>query len=320
MKTRRTPRRRPLGGGRLPGPLLVLASVLSVQFGQAFGKQLFDQAGPWGVAALRLALAAGVLLLVWRPRLSRLRGSLRLVLAFGLAIAGMNLIYPAMQHLPLGVATGLQLLGPLTVALLAVRRPLDLAWSVLATLGVLLFYGPGAPAPSLVGVLLALASGVAMGVYVLLSKRAGRRTPDGSLLAGAVSCAAVVMLPVGIAESGVALLDPELLLAGAGLALVSAVLPYSLDLLALRRLPPRVVGVLESLEPAVAGVAGMVVLHEMLATTQWLALGCVTVASLGAVLVMAPEPVPAPGPTPDAHRESAVRRRGSPCTAGHRRT
>jgi len=302
-RARTRPRR-----ARLPAPLIVLASVLSVQFGQAFGKQMFAQAGPWGVAALRLAIAAVLLLLIWRPRLSRLRGSLRLALAFGLAIAGMNLIYPAMQHLPLGVATGLQLLGPLTVALLAVRRPVDLVWSVLAMLGVLLFYGPGAPTPSLVGVLLALASGLAMGVYVLLSQRAGRRTTDGSLLALAVTCAAVVMLPVGIAESGVALLDPQLLLAGAGLALVSAVLPYSLDLVALRRLPPRVVGVLESLEPAVAGLAGMVVLHELLAPTQWFALACVTVASVGAVMVTAPGPVPAPGPTPDGHRESTVRR------------
>ncbi|HWL98034.1 MAG TPA: EamA family transporter [Nocardioidaceae bacterium] len=143
---------------------------------------------------------------------------------------------------------------------------------------------------------------------MLLSQRAGRRTTDGSLLALAVTCAAAVMLPVGIAESGVALLDPHLLLAGAGLALVSAVLPYSLDLVALRRLPPRVVGVLESLEPAVAGVAGMVVLHELLATTQWFALACVTVASVGAVMVTVPGPVPAPGPTPDGHRESTVRR------------
>jgi inner membrane transporter RhtA len=268
----------------MPAPALVLASVVSVQFGQAFGKQLFDQAGPLGVAGIRLALAAVVLLTVWRPRLPRHRGSAVLVLAFGAAIAGMNLIYPAMLHLPLGVATGLQLLGPLTVALLGSRRLADLGWSALAILGVGLFYGPGAPAPPLAGVLLALGSGLSMGCYLLLSRHAGRQSTDGSTLALAVACAASIMLPFGIAETGPALLEPQLLAAGCGLALVSAVVPYSLDLTALRRLPPRIVGILESLEPAVAGVAGLAVLRETLATTQWLALVCVTVASVGVVV------------------------------------
>jgi threonine/homoserine efflux transporter RhtA len=269
---------------RAPAAALVLLSVVSVQVGQAFGKQLFSLAGPFGVASLRLSIAACVLLLFCRPRPSVDRRSLGLVLAFGTAIAGMNIIYPALQYLPLGVATALQLTGPLTLALLASRRRTDLAWTLLAVTGVALFYAPGAPAPPATGVLLALSSGLAMGAYLLLSQRAGSQTVDGSLLALAVACAALILLPFGVAESGTALLDWHLLLAATGLALVSAVLPYSLDLSALRRLPARVVGVLESLEPAVAGLAGLLVLHEHLGLIQWSALACVTAACTGAVL------------------------------------
>ncbi len=263
---------------------LVLLSVVSVQVGQAFGKQLFGDVGPLGIATLRLSIAALVLLAVWRPRVRAARPSVPLVLAFGAAIAGMNLIYPAMERLPLGVATGLQLTGPLTLALLASRRLPDLGWTLLAAAGVALFYAPDAPPPSPTGVALALASGLSMGAYLLLSKQAGRRSADGSFLALAVGCAAAITLPFGVAESGAGMLDPRLLVAGTGLALVSAVLPYSLDLSALRRLPARVVGVLESLEPAVAGLAGLLILQEYLVLPQWLALGCVTAACIGVVL------------------------------------
>jgi inner membrane transporter RhtA len=274
--------------GLVPAPTLVLGSVLCVQFGQAFGRQLFDDAGPLGVASLRLSLAAVVLMLVWRPRLPSGSGRLGTVPAFGTAIVGMSLVYPAMQHLPLGVATGLQLLGPLTVALLASRRPPDLLWALLATIGVLLFYAPGAPPQSAVGVCFALASGVAMGCYLLLSRRAGHRATDGSLLAWAVAWAALLSLPFGIAESGTRLLEPALLLAGSGVAVLSAVVPYSLDLSALRRLPPRVVGILESLEPAVAALAGILILGQDLAINQWLALACITIACTAAMTVGPP--------------------------------
>lgn len=268
----------------VPAPLLILGSVVSVQVGQGFGKQMFGLVEPAGVVTLRLGLAALVLLAVWRPRLPTDRQSLGLVLAFGTAIAGMNIIYPAMQYLSLGVATSLQLLGPLIVALVASRCARDIAWTMLAGTGVLLFYNPEGTALPVIGVFLALASGGSMGLYLLLSRRAGARTANGSTLALAVTWAALISLPFGITEAGVKLVQPHVLLAGLGLALLSAVLPYSLDLAALRRLPPRVVGVLESLEPVVAALAGLLILSEYLTVTQWLAVSCITSASIGTVL------------------------------------
>lgn len=272
----------------VPAPLLVLGSVLCVQFGQAFGRQLFDAADPLGVASLRLSMAALVLMLLSRPRLPSDGRTLGIVVAFGSAIAGMSLVYPAMQYLPLGVVTGLQLLGPLTVALIASRRLIDLLWALLASVGVVLFYTPGAPQQSAIGACFALASGVAMGSYLLLSRRTGNRAADGSLLALAVTLAALLTLPIGIAESGPDLLQPDLLLAATGVAVLSAVIPYSLDLAALRVLPPRTVGILESLEPAVAALAGILLLGQDLATNQWLALTCITIACTGATTVKPP--------------------------------
>jgi threonine/homoserine efflux transporter RhtA len=265
-----------------PAPLLVLGSVVSVQVGQAVGKQAFGLLEPPGVVTLRLGLAALVLLAVLRPRLPADGHALGLVVAFGTAIAGMNLVYPAMQHLPLGVATSLQLLGPLTVAMAGSRRPRDVVWALLACAGVLLISGwaGGGPLP-VVGVLLALGSGAAMGGYLLLSRRAG--TAAHGTLALAVAWAAVVSLPFGISASGADLVQPPILAVGLLVAVLSAVLPYSLDLAALRRLPPRTVGVLESLEPVVGALAGLVVLAEVLDARQWVAVACITAASAGAV-------------------------------------
>jgi inner membrane transporter RhtA len=265
-----------------PAPLLVLGSVVSVQVGQAVGKRAFDLLEPAGVVTLRLGLAALVLLAVLRPRLPADTRALGLVVAFGTAIAGMNLVYPAMQHLPLGVATSLQLLGPLTVALAGSRRPRDIAWALLAAAGVLLFSGwaGGGPLP-VAGVLLALGSGAAMGCYLLLSRRAGKADPGA--LALAVAWAAIISLPFGVSASGADLVQPPMLAVGLLVAVLSAVLPYSLDLAALRRLPPRTVGVLESLEPVVGALAGLVVLAEVLDARQWVAVACITAASAGAV-------------------------------------
>jgi threonine/homoserine efflux transporter RhtA len=257
----------------------VLGSVLSVQLGQAVGKQLFDQLSPAGVVALRLGVAALVLLAVHRPVPARSHRQLVLAGSFGTAIAGMNLIYPALRYLPLGVATTLQLLGPLTLALLSSRRPVDAGLAVLAASGVWLFHADGTDSLPPPGILLALGSGASMTVYLLLSRHAGSRSADGSVLALAVAWAAVLTIPFGVAENGITLLHPPVLAAGAGVAVLSAVLPYSLDLAALRRLPPRVVGVLESLEPAVAGLAGVLLLNEFLTARHWIGIACVAAAA-----------------------------------------
>lgn len=268
---------------RFPAPLLVLCSVLSVQFGQAIGKSLFGHIGPGGVVALRLGLAALVLLLIFRPALPRGRANVALVLGFGTAIAGMNLVYPAMQYLPLGLATSLQLLGPITLALLTSRRLLDVGFAALAGLGVWLFHSPAGAHYPLPGILLALASGAAMAAYLLLSRRAGASNVTAAPLVWAVAWAAVLTVPIGIAESGTALLDARVLAVGLIVAVLAAVVPYSLELVALRRIPPRTVGILQSLEPAAAGLAGTIILAEHLDSLQWLALGCVGAATAGTV-------------------------------------
>ncbi|GAB3702344.1 EamA family transporter [Nocardiopsis oceani] len=268
---------------RFPASVLVLGSVLSVQFGQALGKGLFEQIGPAGVVALRLGLAAVVLMAVVRPALPRSRGELGLVLGFGTAIAGMNLVYPALVYLPLGLATSLQLLGPITLALLTSRRLRDIGFAVVAGAGLWLFYRPAEADYALTGLLLALASGVSMVAYLLLSRRAGAGTVTAAPLAWALIWAAVLTVPAGVVESGSGLLTPWVLFIGLVVAVLASVLPYSLELAALRRITPRTVGVMQSLEPAAAGLAGTLILAEYLSPLQWLALVCVGAASAGAV-------------------------------------
>ncbi|WP_063628815.1 EamA family transporter [Amycolatopsis taiwanensis] len=269
--------------GERGAPLLILGSVLSIQFGQALGKDLFGAVGPCGVVALRLGIAAMLMLLVYRPTPPRRRSEWALILGFGTAISGMNVIYLALGHLPLGLAIALQLLGPITLAVLTSRRLLDLALALLAGFGVWLFHVPGSATTSVAGVLPALLSGAAMAAYLLLSKQAGARSAGGSPLALALCWAALLAVPLGIAESGPALLNPAIVGQGALVAVLSAVLPYSLELAALRRMSPRTVGILQSLEPAIAGLAGTLILHEVLNPWQWMALACVGVASAGTV-------------------------------------
>jgi threonine/homoserine efflux transporter RhtA len=268
---------------QVPAPLLVLGAVVSVQFGQALGKQMFGTVEPVGVVALRLGLAALVLLTLHRPALPRSAADLGTVAAFGTAIAGMNLVYPALRYLPLGLAISLQLLGPIALALLTSRRAVDVGLAALAGCGIWLFHAPSGTDFPLPGVLLALGGGVSMALYLLLSRHAGARSTGGGPLALAVAWAALLTVPFGAAQSGTTLLEPRVLAHGLVVALVSAALPYSLELAALRRLPPRVVGVLQSLEPAAAGLAGTLLLAEYLGPAQWLALSCVATAAAGTV-------------------------------------
>lgn len=277
----------------VPAPALVLCSVVSVQFGQAIGKGLFETATPAGVVTLRLGLAALILVVIYRPRLPRTQSELAVVAGLGSAIAGMNIVYPAMDHLPVGVATTLQLLGPFTVALLASRRLLDVIWSLLAAVGLVLFALPGTGAGlPLWGIGLGLLAAVSMGSYILLSKRAGSLSEDGSLLALALVLATLWWTPSGIVQNGAGLLEPRLLLVAAVVAVLSAALPYSLELVALRELSPRVVGVLQSLEPAAGAIAGFLVLTESLTVLQIIAIGCVTAASIAAVLTSSARRLP----------------------------
>jgi inner membrane transporter RhtA len=284
---------------RLPGvpaPVLVLGSVIAVQTGQSLGKGMFGQVGAPGVITLRLGFAALILFALWRPRPPR-RDALPLIAALGTAIAGMQFIYPAMERLPVGIASTVQFLGPLVLALAGSRRPADVLWAGLAAVGVAMIYRPGGgPVPlSPAGVALALTSGAFMAAYLLLNKRVGARRADGSDLTWAVGFAALLVLPLGPAFDGTALFRGDVLLAGAGTALVSAVVPWSLDQAALRRLPERVVAVMVSLEPAAGAVAGLLVLGEHLSSPQWFAVACVSAASAGVVVTARDRSSPAPG-------------------------
>ena len=256
------------------GVALVVAAVTSLQFGAGFAVTLFDELGPGGTAFLRLAIAAVVLLAIWRPSL---RGrDIRLAAAFGITLGLMNLcIYEAMDRIPLGIAVTIEFWGPLAVAVAGSRRPLDLLWVALAAGGIVLLADPGGSLDA-VGVAFALAAGGLWAGYILLSARVGAVWPGGSGLAIAMVFGALVTLPAGLDAD---LLEPGILAAGAVIALASSVIPYSFELEALRRLPARVFGVLMSLEPAVAALAGLVVLGQALELREWLAIGLVVVAS-----------------------------------------
>jgi inner membrane transporter RhtA len=270
---------------RVPPTGLVLAAVASVQFGAALAKTLFDDLGPGGTVFLRVLLAALVLAALWRPRVrGHSRRDLVLAAAFGLSLAGMNLsFYGALDRIPLGVAVTFEFVGPLGVAVAGSRRPLDLLWVVLAAVGILLLSDFGdSSGLDAAGVALALLAGAFWAAYILLSARTGRVFPGGTGLALAMLVASMLLIPVGVADGGGALLEPDLLAIGAAVALLSSAIPYSLELEALRRLPEAVFGVLMSLEPAMAALAGFVVLAQDLRARELVAILLVVVASAGA--------------------------------------
>jgi inner membrane transporter RhtA len=238
--------------------------------------------GSFGTVALRLFFAAVVLLLVWRPSLRIERRTWTVVLAYGVILGVMNqCFYLALDRLPLGIAVTIEFLGPLAVALAGSRRWLDAFWALLAAGGVvLLMEGRGELDP--LGVLFALAAGTLWGLYILVGAALGRHTTEGRGLALGMAVAALVAVPFGVADAGAALFTPWVLAAGLGVALMSSVIPYTLDLEALRRIPPHVFGILMSLEPAMAALIGLIVLGESLHPSQWLAVLCVVAASAGA--------------------------------------
>ena len=268
---------------RVPPISLVLGAVMSVQVGASFAKTLFDDVGPGGTVLLRIILAAVILALLWRPEVrGRSRDEWLLVAAFGFCLAGMNYaFYAALDRIPLGVAVTFEFVGPLGVAVFGSRRPLDLVWVVLAAAGILLLADPGGGFDGL-GVGLALLAGAFWAAYILVSARMGRTIPGQSGLALAMVVASALVLPFGIAEGGADLLDPAVLAIGLGVAILSSAIPYSLEFEALRRVRAGVFGVLMSLEPAMAALAGFVVLGEVLDARELTAIGLVVVASAGA--------------------------------------
>ncbi|HEU0024201.1 MAG TPA: EamA family transporter [Thermoleophilaceae bacterium] len=270
----------------MPAPVLVLVAIASVQLGGALGKTLFDDVGPAGAVLLRVVLAAAVLAAAWRPRPRELdRADLWWIAAFGVSLAGMNLaFYAAIDRIPLGVAVTFEFVGPLGVAVAGSRRALDVLWVGLAAGGVLLLSDFGSSDLDGTGVALALLAGAFWAAYILLSVRVGQRFEGGDGLALAMVVAAVLLVPVGVSDGGADLLVPGVLALGLAVAMLSSVIPYSLELEALRRLPAGVFGVLMSLEPAMAALAGYVVLGEELAARELLAVVLVVTASAGAAV------------------------------------
>lgn len=272
--------------------VLVLIGIVSVQLGAAIAKSLFDDVDPTTIAWLRMATSA-LAMLVWvRPRLGgRSRRDWLVVLGFGLALGTMNLaIYQSFARIPLGIAVTLEFTGPLTLAVIGSRRVRDLAWVVLAGMGVLLLgLEPGDLTWSGVG--FALLAGAAWASYILLSRSTGARWPGMDGLAVASTIAALLLAPFALARYGADLEQSHVLLLGALVGLLSSVIPYSCELVALRSLRPAVFGILMSLEPAAAALAGLIVVHEILSAGQWLAVACVIVASVGATRDWGAEPV-----------------------------
>jgi inner membrane transporter RhtA len=269
---------------RIPPTLLVLIGIASVQFGAALAKSLFDEVGPGGTVFLRVLFAAVVLVAIWRPAVGgRSRSDWRLVVAFGLSLAAMNLaFYESLDRIPLGVAVTFEFVGPLGVAIAGSRRPLDLVWVLLAAAGILLLSDFGGADLDGLGVALAFLAGAFWAAYIVLAVRVGRAFPGGSGLALAMVVGAAALVPVGVADAGAELLVPWILAAGLAVAILSSAIPYTLEMEALRRLPTGVFGVLMSLEPAMAALAGFIILDEGLATRELVAIMLVVAASAGA--------------------------------------
>ncbi|WTK80412.1 EamA family transporter [Streptomyces sp. NBC_01511] len=284
----------PGGGGlregkaprRTLGPVaLVVGGMLSVQFGASIAVLLMPRTGVVGVVTMRLVLAAIVLLVVCRPKVrGHSRADWGTVLVFGAVLAAMNLLfYQAADRIPLGAAVTLEVLGPLTLSVIASRKLGNLLWAGLALGGVLLLSGGGFDRLDPVGAAFALAAGSMWAAYIVFSARTGQRFPQADGLALAMAFGALLTLPLGIMDAGSKLLVPSTIGLGLAVALMSSVLPYTLELAALRRLPSSTFAILMSGEPALAAMAGFLVLHQDLSFTDALAIALVIAASMGAV-------------------------------------
>lgn len=284
----------PLASGVLLPATAVVGGIVSVSVGTSFAERLFPAVGAEGTITLRVGLAALMLAAVWRPWRLRLgRRDAAMVLVYGAVMGAMNLaFYMALRTIPFGIAVAIEFAGPLAVATLASRRPVDLLWIGLAVLGLSQFlsFGDGAGSLDPVGLAYTVASGTLWGIYIVCGQRVGH-LHSGRTVALGMAVATLVVLPFGIARAGTALLDPGLLPSALGVALLSSTLPYSLEMFALGRLRRETFGVLLSAEPAVCALAGLVVLGEALSLRQWIAVASIVLASVGSTASAAPRGV-----------------------------
>jgi inner membrane transporter RhtA len=271
----------------------VLGGIASVQLGSALAAKLFAQVGPSGAVLLRLVSASVVLLIIWRPRVrGRTRRELLLAGVFGLVLAGMNLcFYSAIHRIPLGIAVAVEFVGPLAVAVGGSRRRSDLLWVALAAAGILVLTHGGTHHLSGLGIAFAVAAGCFWGAYILVNARLGQAFEGGAGLALAMVVASAAVLPAGLIQGGSHLLEPRSLALGAAVGILSSAIPYSFELEALRRIPVNVFGVLMSLEPGMAALAGFLVLSQGLTGRALVGIALVVAASIGTSLQSRDPPI-----------------------------
>ena len=265
--------------------LAVLGSVTALGLGTSWAKQaLFPVVGAQGTTAVRVGLSALLMLMLWRPWRWRLsRADAQAVVLYGAALGAMNLMfYLSLQTLPFGLAVAIEFAGPLAVAIWSSRRAVDFVWVALAIVGLALLLPLGLSGSTLdpLGVLYAVGAAVFWALYIVFGKRAGHLHAGQSVSLGLL-VAALVVVPVGVAHAGAALLSPSVLLVGVAVAAISSALPISLEMMALKRLPKEAFGIMISMEPAVAALLALPLLGEHLSGVQWLAIGCIVAASMG---------------------------------------
>lgn len=264
--------------------LALIGSMASLCIGTSFAKSLFAAVGAQGTTALRVGFSALILICVWRPWRFSLSGAhARAIALYGSALGATNLLfYMSLRSIPLGLAIAIEFTGPLTVAVLSSRRAIDFLWIAFAVTGLLLLLPLGDATTHLdpVGIGFALAAGVGWALYIVFGQMAGS-AHGGQATSLGLTMAALVVFPFGMAHAGSDLLKPSLLLAGLAVGLLSSAIPYSLEMVALKRLPRRTFGILLSMEPAMGALAGLVFLHEQLTLVQWIAIGSIIVASIG---------------------------------------
>lgn len=264
----------------------VLSAIVSVQCGAAIAKGLFPEIGAAATASLRIGLSAIILLVAFRPKLSELNAKQwKYVILYGLSLGAMNMIfYFAIERIPIGLGVTLEFVGPLVVAIFSSKKAVDFIWVILAAAGIALIAPWTDKGLDLIGVLLALLAGAFWAAYILLGGRISKIMKGGEAVAVGMLFATILILPFGFAGGGLNHLNPKLLALGAALALLSSAIPFTLEITALKQLPPRTFSILMSLEPAMASLAAFVFLQEYLTVVECAAVACVVIATAGSSL------------------------------------
>ena len=270
----------------IPPVWAVLLAIVSVQCGAAIAKTLFPALGAAGTASIRIGISALILLLAYRPNLKAITpAQWKIVAPYGLSLGAMNLIfYLAIERIPIGLAVTLEFIGPLLVAIIGSRRLIDYCWILLAAAGIVLIAPWSNERIDPLGVLFALIAGGLWAAYIVLGGKISRIMNDGQAVSTGMLFAAILILPFGFYENGLANLTPKLLGMGVALALLSSAIPFTLEMKALGQLPPRTFSILMSLEPAAASICAFIFLQESLSFYEILAVICVVVASAGSTL------------------------------------